>query len=92
MKETRLSIDKKINAVENESKLSFLWRQFFLHPIVAGISGFTIFFLFSILLDFIANIFNPDKFLTIDIFTVLIGIAGFLLAFGFTFLESTQKK
>ena len=37
------------------------------------------------------NIFNPDHFLTIDIFTVLIGLAGFILAFGFSFLESTQK-
>jgi uncharacterized membrane protein YczE len=66
-------------------------NQFILNPVLAGISGFTLFFLFAILLDFTVNLFNPDEILTVDIFTVLVGIAGFLLAFGFSFLESTQK-
>ena len=91
MEETRVNIDKKIVPIKKESKIAFLMNQFVLHPFLAGISGFTVFFLFAIILDFIVNLFNPDKFLTIDIFTVLIGIAGFVLAFGFSFLESTQK-
>ncbi len=91
MEETKISINKEVVPLKKESKLAFLVSKFFLNPFLAGISGFTVFFLFSILLDFIVNLFIPDKFLTIDIFTVLIGIAGFILAFGFSFLESTQK-
>jgi hypothetical protein len=91
MEETRLDIDKKVAELKKESRLSFLLNQFILHPFLAGISGFTLFFLLAILLDFIVNLFNPNDFLTIDIFTVLVGIAGFILAFGFSFLESAQK-
>ena len=91
MEETRLDIDKKVAELKKESRLSFFLNQFILNPFLAGISGFTLFFLLAILLDFIVNLFNPNNILTIDIFTVLVGIAGFILAFGFSFLESTQK-
>ena len=91
MDETRLGVDKKVARIKKESKFSLLVTQFFLHPLLAGISGFTVFFLIAIFLDFIVNLFNPDVFLTVDILTVLVGIAGFILAFVFSFLESTQK-
>lgn len=91
MEETRVNIDKKITSLKKDTKLSLILNHFVLNPFLAGISGFTVFFLFAILLDFIVNLFTPDKLLTIDIFTVLIGFAGFILAFGFSFLESTQK-
>jgi len=91
MEETKVNIDKKLVSVQKESKISFLMKHFFLLPFLAGISGFTLFFLFAILLDFIVNLFTPGELLTVDIFTVIIGFAGFILAFGFSFLESTQK-
>ena len=91
MEDTRVNIEKKITSLKKVSKVSLFLNHFILNPFLAGISGFTVFFLFAILLDLIVNLFNPDKFLTIDIFTVLIGFAGFILAFGFSFLESTQK-
>ena len=91
MEETRIDIDKKVTHLKKESKVAYFLNHFILNPFLAGISGFTLFFLMAIILDFTFNIFNPDHFLTIDIFTVLIGLAGFILAFGFSFLESTQK-
>ena len=91
MEETRLGVNKKVTRIKKESKLSLLMNQFILHPFLAGISGFTLFFLIAILLDFLVNLFNPTVLLTVDILTVLVGIAGFILAFGFSFLESTQK-
>ena len=91
MEDTRAEVSKKINSLKKESRFITLLNQFILNPFLAGISGFTLFFLLAIFLDFIVNIFNPDAYLTIDIFTVLIGIAGFILAFGFSFLESSQK-
>ncbi len=91
MEETRLDINKNVTELKSVSKLSFVLNQFVLHPFIAGISGFTLFFLIALSLDFIVNIFNPDAVLTIDIFTVLVGVAGFILAFGLSFLESTQK-
>lgn len=91
MEETRVNIDKKIVEYGKISRISHVLNQFVLHPLLAGVSGFTLFFILAIVLDFTVNLFNPDKFLTVDIFTVLIGIAGFILAFGLSFLESTQK-
>lgn len=91
MEETRVNIEKKIIEYKKVSKISYIFSQFVLHPFLAGISGFTLFFILAIVLDFTVNLFNPDTFLTVDIFTVLIGIAGFILAFGLSFLESTQK-
>ncbi|MCW8848357.1 MAG: hypothetical protein OQJ81_00150 [Melioribacteraceae bacterium] len=91
MEETRVNIDKKIVEYRKVSRISHILNQFVLHPFLAGISGFTLFFILAIVLDFTVNLFNPDQFLTVDIFTVLIGIAGFILAFGLSFLESTQK-
>ena len=91
MEETRINIDKKIAEYKKESKLSYVLNQFILNPFLAGISGFTLFFILAIILDFFVNLFNPDSFLTVDIFTVLIGLAGFILAFSFSFLESSQK-
>ena len=91
MEETRVNITKKLTTYKKESKLAILMNQFILHPFLAGISGFTVFFLSAIFLDFIVNVFSSGEILTIDIFTVLIGLAGFILAFGFSLLESTQK-
>lgn len=91
MEETRVTITKKVTTYKKESKLAILMNQFILHPFLAGISGFTVFFLSAIFLDFIVNVFSSGEILTIDIFTVLIGLAGFILAFGFSLLESTQK-
>ncbi|MCB0731823.1 MAG: hypothetical protein KDC88_12390 [Ignavibacteriae bacterium] len=91
MEETRVNITKKVTTYKKESKLAILMNQFILHPFLAGISGFTVFFLSAIFLDFIVNVFSSGEILTIDIFTVLIGLAGFILAFGFSLLESTQK-
>ena len=92
MEESRVSVNKKVVEYKKISKFSYILNQFVLHPFLAGISGFTLFFILAIVLDFIVNLFNPDTFLTVDIFTVLIGIAGFILAFGLSFLESTQKQ
>lgn len=92
MEETRVSINKKVIPFKKESKYKLLVNKFVLNPFLAGISGFTIFFLSAIFLDLITSLFSPDTLLTIDIFTVLIGFAGFMLAFGFSFLESTQKS
>ena len=91
MEETKVNINKLTPVVKSESKLGVIVNKFIFNPFLAGISGFTIFFLFALLLDFFVNLFVPDQLLSIDIFTVLIGIAGFVLAFGFSFLESTQK-
>lgn len=91
MEETRINIQDKVKSLKKESKFLIFIKLFFLNPLVAGISGFTLFFLFAVLLDFFVNLFVPDKLLTIDIYTVLIGFAGFILAFGFSLLESTQK-
>jgi hypothetical protein len=91
MDDTRVNIDRKIEGAKKLSKLGSILKLFVYNPFLAGISGFTLFFLFAIFLDFMVNLFVPDTFLTIDIYTVLIGFAGFILAFGFSFLESTQK-
>lgn len=91
MEETKVNIDKTVPIVKKESKFALIVNKFILNPFLAGISGFTVFFLFTILLDFFVNLFVPNKLLSIDIFTVLIGMAGFILAFSFSFLESTQK-
>ena len=92
MDNTRVNINDKVNGIKKESKLTLLLNQFILNPFLAGISGFTLFFLMALVLDISVNLFVPDQILTIDIFTVLIGVAGFILAFGFSLLESTQKK
>jgi uncharacterized membrane protein len=91
MEDTRVSVNKKVVEYKKISRISNILNQFVLHPFLAGISGFTLFFILAIVLDFTVNLFNPDKFLTVDIYTVLIGIAGFILAFGLSFLESSQK-
>lgn len=91
MEETKINIGKTTSTIKKESKISITLNKFVLNPFLAGISGFTVFFLLAILLDFFVNLFIPNKLLSIDIFTVLIGLAGFFLAFGFSFLESTQK-
>lgn len=91
MDETKVNIDKTTPVIKTESRTAEILNKFFLNPFLAGISGFTVFFLLAILLDIFVNLFIPNKLLSIDIFTVLIGAAGFLLAFGFSFLESTQK-
>lgn len=92
MEETRINIDKKVVKFKKESKLSYILNQFILNPFLAGISGFTLFFILALALDFFVNLFNPDKIFTVDIYTVLIGVAGFILAFGFSLLESSQKE
>lgn len=92
MENTRVNVENKVGRIKKESKLALLMNQFILHPFLAGISGFTLFFLMALVLDISVNLFIPGQFLTIDIFTVLIGLAGFILAFGFSILESTQKK
>ena len=92
MEDTRVESREKLERINKESKLINWVNKFLFNPFLAGITGFTLFFLLAILIDFFVNIFNPDKVLTIDIFTVLIGIAGFLLAFGFSVLESSQKE
>ena len=91
MDHTRIGVEDKITTLKKESKLSAIINQFILHPFLAGISGFTLFFILAFGLDFFVNLFSPDEILTIDIFTVLIGLAGFILAFGYSFLESHQK-
>ena len=88
MEDTKVEIKETLKV---DSKINHFVKQFLLNPFLAGISGFTVFFLFAILMDFIVNIPNPDRVLSIDILTVLIGFAGFLLAFGFSFLENTQN-
>jgi len=89
MEDTRAEIKENIKI---NSKINHFVNRFLLNPFLAAISGFTLFFLFAILIDFIVNIPNPDKVLSIDIFTVLIGVAGFLLAFGFSILENSQNS
>jgi len=91
MENTRVNVDNKVTGIKKESKIAFLINQFILHPFLAGISGFTLFFLIALILDIAVNLFTTNQFLTIDIFTVLIGLAGFILAFGFSILESSQK-
>lgn len=89
MEESKVEITSSLKV---ESKAKTLLKQFFYNPFLAGISGFTLFFLFAILMDFTVNLFNPDRIISIDIFTVLIGAAGFILAFFFSFLENSQKN
>lgn len=91
MDDTRININKNIEETKKLTKLGSILKIFIFNPLIAGISGFTLFFLFAILVDFLVNLFIPDTFLTIDIYTVLIGFAGFILAFGFSFLDSIQK-
>ena len=55
MEETRLGVSKKVTEIKKESKLTSIMNQFILHPFLAGISGFTLFFLLAILLDFVVN-------------------------------------
>lgn len=85
--------DLKRNIAKSKEKTSFLFfiKKFLLNHFFYGIYGFTLFFLFSIFIDFFLSIFDPQKTFSIDLFTFLIGIAGFLLAFGFSFLDSFKK-
>jgi len=91
MEDTRVNIGDELVKIKKISKTSYFFNKFIINPFWAGVTGFTLFFLFAIFLDFAVYIFDADQSITIDIYTVLIGLAGFLLAFGFSFLESTQK-
>ncbi len=86
-----VEVEKKIKNLEKEYNFIYWISRFIFNPFLSGITGFALFFLLAILLDFFVNLFNPDKVLSVDIFTVLIGFAGFLLAFGYSILESIQK-
>ncbi|MBK8943803.1 MAG: hypothetical protein IPM32_00900 [Ignavibacteriae bacterium] len=85
--------DLKHNISKSKEKTGSLnsIKKFFLNHFFYGIYGFTLFFLFSIFIDFFLSLFDPQKSFSVNLFTLLIGIAGFLLAFGFSFLDSLKK-
>lgn len=89
MEETRVEVKNNVNEI---SKAAILFNKFIANPFWAGVSGFTLFFLFAIALDFIVNITDPEKTLTIDILTVFIGIIGFLLAFIYSALDKINQE
>ena len=67
MDDTRVNIDRKIEGAKKISKVGSILKLFLFNPFLAGISGFTLFFLFAIILDFLVNLFITDTFITIDI-------------------------
>lgn len=71
--------------------LTYLYKRYFKKPLAAGISGFVLFFIFTSSIDFLVNIFNPEKSLTIDTLTIIIASTGFVLSFSFKLLEILKK-
>lgn len=71
---------------------TYFYKKYFEKPFFAGISGFVLFFLFTTSIDFLVNIFNPGKSISIDTLTILIASTGFVLAFSFKLLEILKKN
>ncbi|MCP5063939.1 MAG: hypothetical protein GY936_15945 [Ignavibacteriae bacterium] len=70
----------------------YFYKKYFEKPFIAGISAFVLFFLFTASIDFLVNIFNPGKSISIDTLTILIASTGFVLAFSFKLLEIFKKN
>ncbi len=91
MKNTNTKYKNKVDSsVQTKSAFGFA-RKFFIDHICVGVIGFALFFLFTIFIDFFSSLFETESTVNIDLFTILIGVAGFLLAFGFSFLENFKK-
>ncbi|MFZ1290523.1 MAG: hypothetical protein WAR79_10550 [Melioribacteraceae bacterium] len=91
MQNKESDLKQNISSSSEKTKTTSSIKSFFLDHIFYGLYGFSLFFLFSVFIDFFLSIFEPQKTFSIDLFTILIGIAGFLLAFSFSFLESFKK-
>lgn len=90
---------QKINSEGNSSatnqiekfKTTNSLRSFLIDHLSYGLLGFSLFFLFALLIKFISFIFNSSVKFEINLLTILIGVAGFALAFGFSYLDSFKK-
>lgn len=91
MDDSRIEINQEAKSLTKLARITYFIIKLFINPFVAGVTGFTLFFLIAILFDFVVNLFVPDKLLTIDIYTVLIGAVGFFLAFLYSLLDSIQN-
>lgn len=91
MEKSNTELKRNLAKAGKKSKSSVRIKKFFFDHFFVGIYGFAAFFLFTIFIDFFTSLFNPDKTVNIDLFTLLIGIAGFALAFSFSFLENYKK-
>jgi ABC-type antimicrobial peptide transport system permease subunit len=91
MQETNSEIKQSATKSEKSVKISDVVRKFLLNHLFVGIIGFTLFFLFAVFIDFFLSLFDPQKNVSIDFFTLLIGLGGFLITFGFSYLENFKK-
>ena len=91
MKDSNTELKSEITKTGKETKTTVVVKKFFVDHFIAGVSGFTVFFLFAIFIDFFSTLFDPNKSVNVDLFTISIGLAGFVLAFGFSFLENYKK-
>ncbi|MBK7105792.1 MAG: hypothetical protein IPH62_10960 [Ignavibacteriae bacterium] len=91
MPNTKSDYKKTFSKQLEKSKPTNSIKKFFLNHIFYGLYGFSLFFLFSVFIDFFLSLFDPQKTFEINLFTISIGITGFILAFGFSFLETFRK-
>ena len=92
MQDTNTELNKNISKSEKNAKASVQIKNFILNHILVGVLGFAFFFLFTVFIDYFLSLFDPQKSTKIDLFTILIGLAGFLISFGFSFLENFKNK
>lgn len=91
MTDSKSDYNKSISKSSEKSQSKNSVKKFFLDHIIYGLYGFSFFFLFSVLIDFFSSLFDPQKSIEINFFTIFIGIIGFILAFGFSFLDTFKK-
>ncbi len=92
MQDTNTELNNNISKSEKSVKISVQIKNFLLNHILVGILGFTFFFLFTVFIDYFLSLFDTQQSVKIDFFTILIGLAGFLISFGFSFLENFKNK
>lgn len=90
---------QKINSDNNSSvsnqlekfKVKNSIKVFLFEHLSYGLLGFSLFFLFAIFIRLISYLFNSSVKFEINILTLIIGLAGFALAFGFSYIDSSKK-
>ena len=96
MEDTKTIITKKIKNyfLRNYSKkdLKNFLKYYFLKPFQTGISTSLVFFIITITIDYIVNVFSDNYKLKITIFTFLISFVGFLLGFAYRLLETKKNR
>jgi len=92
MQDTNTEFNKNISKSAKSVKTSSQIKNFILNHILVGVVGFAFFFLFTVFIDYFLSLFDPQKSAKIDLFTLLIGLAGFLISFGFSYLENFKNK